>query len=294
MHDQFGNSSISLRFLPDNRILAISDADSDLLCLWQWRTEPVPRIVQHDVSEGSPLITANINNRLTSSPDGQLVAAMLRNPTVIVADCTGNLLHTIRTSNGCIAISPNKEYLATFDDDGVHLFDLKTGKLRWSLEKYEESYNIQIAFSPDGRLLAFTNHQGITLWDLHARRRPQVLRTGETSELVFSADGSRLRTNWGMWPLPSTSNSLSQPLSTIPADLAAIGKWVTWKLARVLWIPHHLVLNTFVAGNVVAFVSQSGLPIWIVFDLSKWPTDEALINPFTWEEATDYKFEEVS
>ena len=68
-------------------------------------------------------------------------------------------------------------------------------------------------------------------------------------------------------------------------------------MARVLWIPHHslvLNLNTVVAENVVAFVSQSGLPVQIGFDLSKRPTDEALINPFTWEDATDCEFEEVS
>jgi hypothetical protein len=67
----------------------------------------------------------------------------------------------------------------------------------------------RIAFSPDGQLLASTNRQEITLWDLHTQRRPQVLRTGEsvdrTRELVFSADGSRLRTNRGMWPLPGAS-----------------------------------------------------------------------------------------
>jgi len=95
-----------------------------------------------------------------------------------------------------------------------------------------------------------------------------------------------------MWLLPGASNSLSQPPSTIPADLGVIGEWVTWKMARVLWIPNHH-LETVVAENVVALVSQFGLPIWIEFDLSKRPTDETLINPFTWEDATDREFEEV-
>jgi hypothetical protein len=65
-----------------------------------------------------------------------------------------------------------------------------------------------------------------------------------------------------MWPLPGASDSLSQPLSTIPADLAVIKEWVTWKMARVLWIPRRLlVLNSAVAGNVIAFVPKSGFPI---------------------------------
>ena len=117
---------------------------------------------------------------------------------------------------------------------------------------------------------------------------------GITSELVFSTDGSPLRTKRGMLLLPSTSDSLSQPSSTIPADLAVIKEWVTWEMARILWIPHHLVLYTVVAGNVVAFVLKSGLPIWIEFDPSERPTDEALVNRFTWEDATDCESDEVS
>ena len=64
-------------------------------------------------------------------------------------------------------------------------------------------------------------------------------------------------------------------------------------MARVLWIPNHLVLSTAVAGNVVAFVSKSGFPIWIRFDPSNRPSDEASVNRFTWEDAADCKFEEV-
>jgi WD40 repeat protein len=293
-------NKIALRFLPDNRILAVSDG-RNLFCLWQWKTEPVPRRVQYDIYRADSIFNgiSDINNTLTSSPDGQLIAAAVQLHKVIVADCTGNLNHTIHSNADTICISPDKECLATVNFHGVSLLDLKTGKLQWSL-KTGQAGRGRIAFSPDGRLLASMDDREIILWDLHARRGHQVLRTGEyvprtmSSELVFSADGSRLRTNRGMWPLPGASNSLSQPLSTIPADLVAIGEWITWKMARVLWIPdRHLLLNTIVAGNVVALVSKSGLPIWIEFDPSKRPTDETLISPFTWEDATDREFKEV-
>ena len=259
----------------------------------------MPRIVQHDVPESYPswryFNTINtINNILASSPDGQLIAAVLQYDMVIVADGTGDFLYSIHRGNQihCMTISPDNECLAIADSDGVHLLDLKTENFRWSLKKGGGSSWDWIAFSPDGELLASTDGREITLWDLHTRRMPQVLRTGgsvhRTRGLVFSADGSRLRTNHGMWPLPGASNSLS----TIPADLVAIGESVTWRMARVLRIPHHL--DVFVAGNVVAFVPRSGPPIWIRFDLSKRPTDEALVTEFTWEDATDCKFEEAS
>ena len=291
-HDQ--HSTMALRFLPDNRTLA--GCDGKCLYLWRWRTEPMPQIVQHGVFEDG-LTGSSYNNTLTSSPDGQLIGAMLwENNTIIVADCTGNLHHTIPIGGmECITISPDKECLAAADYDGIRLFDLKTGKLRWSLK----SYSIDaMAFSPDGQLLASIDDRAITLWDLHTRRR-QVLGTAlsvgteEIRKLDFSTDGLRLIANRGMWLLPGAFDSPSQPLS-IPADLTVAKDWVTWKMARVLWIPHHLLTsNIFAAGNVVAFVSEFGLPTWVGFDPSKRPTDEASENQFTWEGATDFEFEEI-
>ena len=79
------NSTEALRFLPDNRILA--GCNGQYLSLWQWRTESMSRIVQHDLSEGLPLpglpslpVLRNLNagcDILASSPDGQLIAALL-------------------------------------------------------------------------------------------------------------------------------------------------------------------------------------------------------------------------
>ena len=175
----------------------------NLFCLWQWRTEPIPRIVQHDVPEDESTIRpTTINNTLAGSPNGQLIAARLPDCIVIVADYTGNLLYTIHRDNTihCMTISPDNECLAIADSDGVYLLNLKTEKLRWSLKKGGHSNWDWIAFSPDSQLLACTDGREITLWDLHTRRMPQVLRTGEpidTRELVFSTDGSRLRTNHG-------------------------------------------------------------------------------------------------
>jgi len=106
----------------------------------------------------------------------------------------------------------------------------------------------------------------------------------------FSVDGSQLRTCRGVLPLPGASDSLSQPLSTVSADLAVIEGWATWNMARALWIPHgYRFEHCFVAGNVVVSVTQSGLPIWIELDPSKRPTGEALVNRFTWVDATDYE-----
>ena len=122
-------------------------------------------IVQNDVSGSRPKSPNFVHFRriLASSPDGQLIAALLRDCTVIVADFTGNLHHTILVGNriNCMTISPDKKCLATSDCHGIHLFDLRTGRLQRSLKTGR--YGRTIAFSPDGQLLASINRQEITL-----------------------------------------------------------------------------------------------------------------------------------
>jgi WD40 repeat protein len=105
-----------------------------------------------------PNLTAG-RDILASSPDGQLIAALLWDCIVIVADCTGNLQHTIDIrihtdeDTKCGAVSLNKECLATFNNDGIQLFDLKTGELRRSLKTGRYNWSHIIAISPDGQLL---------------------------------------------------------------------------------------------------------------------------------------------
>ncbi|KAN0070869.1 hypothetical protein V8E54_011034 [Elaphomyces granulatus] len=147
------------------------------------------------------------------------------------------------------------------------------------------SATLLVAFSPNSQLLTCTLKEGeITIRNLHSRTRPWVLDLGGTvKELAFSVDGSQLRTNIGVMPLPA-SDSPSQPLSAVPADLVVFEEWVTWKMARILWIPHDYRSRSqvrFVAGNVV-LISTPDSFCWIGFDLTKMPTGNVSVDHFAW------------
>ncbi|OXV05605.1 hypothetical protein Egran_06627, partial [Elaphomyces granulatus] len=240
LHHDWGDY-VEFRFLlPDNRILAAGDGWD--LYLWQWRTEPMPRVVQRPIPQDSSLhIVCVFDGFLTSSPDGQLIAAAVGDD-IIVADYTGSLRHKVHVEAFlCMTISPDKKYLAVADKgvDSILLIDLETGEIWRTLERIHEFDTVLVlAFSPNNQLLACTKEGEIIIWNLHSRTRPWVLDFGGTAkELAFSVDGSQLRTDIGVMPLPA-SDSPSQPLSTVPADLIVIEEWVTWKMARILWIPH--------------------------------------------------------
>jgi hypothetical protein len=197
-----------------------------------------------------------------------------------------------------MTISPDKKCLAVADtivDGGtsILLIDLETGEI-WrtlDLERIRATV-LAVAFSPNNQLLACTEEGKIIIRNLHSRTRPWVLDLGGTAkELAFSVDGSQLRTNIGVMPLPA-SDSPSQPLSTVPADLIVIEEWVTWKMARILWIPHDYrslsssifvpwPQSCFVAGNVVILVSTSDSS-WIGFDLTKMPTGNVSVGHSAW------------
>ncbi|KAN0068006.1 Quinonprotein alcohol dehydrogenase-like superfamily [Elaphomyces granulatus] len=314
---------MALRFLPNNRTLATCDGYS--LYLWEWRTEQSPWILRGPPNRYPQTNTWRFegvcNHSLASSPDGQLIAAVLQLDTVIVADCIRNLHHTVRKSNSDknnaiynaiynIAISPDKQSLATVGEREIHLVDITTGKLRQSLANTElhvrrppstfskdDIYCLclgQVAFSPDGQQLAFADRSKIILWDLHALERPQVLHMGRYVDglVDFSVDGSQLRTCRGVLPLPGASDSLSQPLSTVSATSQSSkdglpGTWpVSCGFLMATGSSTALLLATWLS------LSPSRLPIWIELDPSKRPTGEALVNRFTWVDATDYEIHE--
>jgi WD40 repeat protein len=168
-------------------------------------------------------------------PDGRLV---LVGGTIAVLELTkGQVreLHTLEQPAGSGPLNPNSavvsadgRYLATSSAPGdVYLWDLSQGRLARHIDQNRRSYRVEtgggydllgysanrLAFSRDGRLLAYATPSTVRLWDTAAGQDVLVLEDSPygADRLFFSRDGHRLfainsTPRWHVWDaMPLTS-----------------------------------------------------------------------------------------
>jgi WD40 repeat protein len=185
----------SLAFSPKGQLLAAGDDASNL---WLWdlaaplSSDPWLRL------DNPPTVLS-----LSFSPDGQVLAAGSGFGVIRLWDVTsGELLREMQASNNSVraTFSPDGGILAAgssgFEPDyAVRLWDPATGELLRTLEGHNTDVK-DLAFSPDGHLLATCDWDGVTiLWDTGSGQALTSLKQEWGVQTVaFSPGGERLAT----------------------------------------------------------------------------------------------------
>lgn len=157
-----------------------------------------------DLTTGQLLCTLDQPTRafdIVVSPDDQLLATRGADDQLrIWSIADGRLLRTIADAR-FIAFSADGSLLATTtnDDPNIRLWSLRDGTLLRTMSLAEDvSFGVEMAFSPDGSLLAVRNNSVLALWRVGDGALHQTLATrqfpGPTQSLSFAPDGQTLAT----------------------------------------------------------------------------------------------------
>lgn len=205
---------LSLAFSPDGSTLA--SAGRDRARIWDVATGRMLLSVPGDYVTG-----------LAFSPDGKRLAFGLEVGAVTIWELdNGRGVQTLRGLAGIVektVISPNGQLVAGLSHEWqVAVWNLTTGALRWVFDAPQGSFidNAALAFSPDGRRLAFSGGHQAQLWDIDAGeelrgwsfRQREADHEGFLDALAFTKPDQLLLVRM------ETKDGTARPYGTHPID----------------------------------------------------------------------------
>ena len=184
-----------------------------------------------------------------------------------------------------VAATPDGRTVAVaWTEAGIRLYDAQTGAERGRLRTVVNEEINELAFSPDGGLLAGRGGKHVRLWDVRRQKRVRKYEAGDLAVFAFSPDGKRLAIcGGGLLRLYETDSEEEVegfgPMNAHCTDLrfSADGKALTgllgdgqilrWDVATQelektpVLVPEQHVVALSPDGKTLAAVSPQGGPI---------------------------------
>jgi WD40 repeat protein len=217
---------LKVAFSPNGKLLASADIDGTVR-LW----DPATRQIAGPVIHAGPWQDSALD--VTFSPDGELATAdddgtvQLWNPVTgapagppITIPAPPGQTHAVLVNR--LAFSPDGRLLATADDDGtIRLWNPVTGKpVGPPLNIGTGDSANDVAFSPDGTLLASSGDGTVRLWNpVTGKPVGHVMQAGggEVAAVAFSPDGTLLASVGSTSTLQLWNPATGRPVGTAGA-----------------------------------------------------------------------------
>ncbi len=198
-----------LAFSPDGKVLATThtyNEGSGVVKLWDVRTGTLAATLTGPDGE-------NAVHELAFAPNGAILAGSVASKhnfelssSVMLWDTAGRQVkrtlrgHTMAIT--ALAFSPDGHALATASGDAtVRFWDVASGReIGRSEFKLEHDGPRRIAYAPDGRTLAVSHDDSLTLWEIPGYQRRSTLEPGRfyIQSLAFAPDGRTLAASGSM------------------------------------------------------------------------------------------------